>query len=127
MLFVVLLQFIIVIACLRILYIYPSSANVPFFVGAHVTIIKLLIDALYTNYSMFKENKPVNVQPQFFYNNFIYLLVYILVICILNGDVAYAMDEREEPQPSSPIGEGQSLNRASLRDVSMFGAGAGAS
>ena len=109
------------------MYIYPSSANVPFYVGAHVTIIKLLIDALYTNYNIFKENKPVNVQPQFFYNNFIYLLVYILVICILNGDVAYAMDEREEPQPSSPIGEGQSLNRASLRDVSMFGAGAGAS
>jgi len=111
---VVLLQCVIVIMCFRMMYIYPSSANTPFYVSAYLMIIKLLIDALCTNYKMFKENKPVNVQPQYFYNKFFYLFVFILVICLLNCDVAIAADEG----PSSPVSESNMFNRISQSGLS---------
>lgn len=74
--FIMCLQLTIVIMCLHIISVYPSSANVPFYVSAHFMIIKRLIDSLYTNYKTFKENRSVNFQPQCFYNKFFYLFVY---------------------------------------------------
>ena len=49
-LFVVLLQLIIVIMCLRIMYLYPTSADTPFYVSAYLMIIRVLIGSVYTNY-----------------------------------------------------------------------------
>ncbi len=59
-----------------------------------------------------------------FSNKLIYLCVYVLVICILSCEVAIAADAIEEPQPSSPIGEGQSFTRISQSGASRFGANA---
>lgn len=86
-LFVVLLQLTIVILSLRIMYVYPSCANTPFYVSAHLMIIKTLINSVYTNYRMVKENTPFSVQPKYFYNKFIYLFVYRFVSCILSCEL----------------------------------------
>ena len=99
-LFVVLLQLIVVVVCLRIMHVYPTSQNAPFYVSAYVMIIKTLVESAYTNYIMFKENTPCYVQPPYFYNKFIYLSAYLIVISILSCDVAYALDE-----PGGPIAE----------------------
>ena len=115
-LFVVCLQLTIVIMCLRIMHKYPSSANVPFYVSASAMIIKTLIDELYTNYNMFKENRSVNFQSPCFYNKFFYLFVYILVVCILSCEVAYAADEG----PSSPVSESNVFNRISQSGASIL-------
>ena len=115
-LFAVSLQLTILIMCLRIMSVFLSSANVPFYVSAHFMIIKLLIDSLYTNYKMFKENRSVNFQPQCFHNKFFYLFVYILVVCILSCDVAYAADEG----PSSPVSESNIFNRISQSGLSQL-------
>ncbi len=64
-LFVVLLQLIIVTVCLRIMYVYPSSSNVPFYVSAYYMIIKILMDSVYTNIDSYIHNKPFNVQSFF--------------------------------------------------------------
>lgn len=47
---------------------------------------------------MFQENTLFSVESWYFYNKFIYLSVYILVVCILSCEVAYAADGQE---PSS--------------------------
>lgn len=98
---VVLVQLIIIIVILRIMYLYPISADTPFYVNAHLMIIKTLIGSVYTHYKMFQEHIPYNIQPQSVYNTFIYLSAYVLVMCILSCDVAYASNEI-----SGPIGEG---------------------
>jgi len=120
--FVILLQLIIVIVCLRIMYLYPSSANAAFYVSAYLMIIKTLMDSVYTNIDSYIHNKPFNVQSGYSSNKLIYLFVYILVICILSIEVAYAADEIEEPYPSSPIGEGQSFSREAFSHISQSGA-----
>lgn len=116
-LFVVLLQLTIVILSLRIMYVYPSCANAPFYVSAYAMIIKTLIDSLYIDYKMFQENTPFNVQSQYFYNTFTYLFVYILIICILSCEVAYAADG---PEPSSPVSESNMFNRISQSGLSKL-------
>jgi len=116
------LQLIIVIVCLRIMYLYPSSANAAFYVSAYLMIIKTLMDSVYTNIDSYIHNKPFNVQSGYSSNKLIYLFVYILVICILSIEVAYAADEIEEPYPSSPIGEGQSFSREAFSHISQSGA-----
>ena len=120
--FAVLLQLIIIILCLRIMHVYPSSANSPFYVSAYYMIIKTLIGSVYTNYKMFKENTPLNRQSSYFYNKLTYLFVYILVICILNCDVAYAADGSE---PSSPVSESNMFNRISQSGASRLAIYAG--
>lgn len=112
-LFVVLLQLIIVIMCLRIMHIYPTSANTPFYVSAYVMIIKTLMESIYTNIESYIQNKPFNKQSQYFSNKLLYLFVYILVIFILNCEVALAVDESEEPGPSSPVSESNVFHRIS--------------
>jgi len=49
---VILLQLIIIALCLRIMDKYPKSANVPFYVSAHLMIVKLLAKQLYKNYKI---------------------------------------------------------------------------
>jgi hypothetical protein len=90
---VIVLQLLIIAACLRIMDRYPSSASVPFYVSAHVMIATLLADQVYKNYKMYKDNKSFNLQSEYFSNKFIYLFFYLFVICALNGGVAYASDE----------------------------------
>lgn len=114
-LFVALLQLIILIMSLRIMHVYPASANTPFYVSAYVMIIKTLVESAYTNYIMFKENTPCYVQPPYFYNQFIYLSAYLIVISILSCDVAYALDE-----PGGPITESNIFNRISISGASKL-------
>ena len=118
--FAVFLQLIFVILCLRIMHIYPSSANVPFYVSAYFMIIKTLMDSVSTNIESYIQNKPFNVQYQYFSNKLLYLFVYILAIFILSCEVAIAVDEIEEPQPSSPVSESNVFNRISQSGASKL-------
>jgi hypothetical protein len=122
-LFVVLLQLIIVIICLRIMHIYPSSTNAPFYIIAHLMILNILKDSLYTNYKMFKDNKAFDLKPRF--SRLIYLFMYIFVICIFSSGVSYAFGEIEDAEPSSPVGEGNSFTRISQSGVPRFATLAG--
>jgi hypothetical protein len=89
--FVMLLRLIIVIICLRITHIYPSSMNVP--ISAHLMIIKILVDKIYHNYYFYRNHKPFSLQFQYFSNKRIFISLCLFVICVLNGDVAYASDD----------------------------------
>lgn len=90
--FVILLQLVIIIVCLRIMYLYPFSANAGFYVSAYLMIIKTLMDSVYTHIGSYMHNKPFNVKSGNSSNKLIYLFVYIFVICILSSEVAYAAD-----------------------------------
>lgn len=114
-LFVVLFQLITGIKCLRIMHVYPTSANTPFYVSAYAMIIKILIESVYANYKAFKGDTPYTAQPQFFYNKFIYLSAYLIVISILSCDIAYALDE-----PGRPIAESNVFSRVSISGASKL-------
>lgn len=114
-LFVVLFQLITGIMCLRIMRVYPTSANTPFYVSAYAMIIKILIESVYTNYKAFKENTPYTAQSRYFYNKIIYLSAYLIVISILSCDVAYALDES-----GRPIAESNIFSRVSISGTSKL-------
>ena len=70
---------------------------------------------------MYTDNQSPNLQSEYFSSKFIYLFLYILGICALNGGVAYAFDE----ECASPTVEGQSAGRHARTGISFAGVAGG--
>ena len=116
---IIALQLFLIGVNLRILNKYPSSARVPFYVCAHLMIVKLLVDKILQNYKIYKNSQTFSLQPMCLSNRLIYLSLCLFVICIFNDSVAYASDE-----DSSAVTEGGSAGRY-IRTGVTFAGGAG--
>ena len=104
---------------LRILKKSPSSARAPFYISAHLMIVKLLVDQILQNYKTYKSSQTFSLQPICLSNKLIYLSLCLLIICIFNDSVAYASGEE-----SSAVTEGGTAGRY-LRTGITFAGGAG--
>lgn len=106
---IIILQLFLIGISLRIFNKYPSSANAPFYVSAHLMIVKLLVDKIVQYYQMYKSSQTFSFQPMSFSNRLIILSLCLFLICIFNDSVAYASDDGAEIE--SAVTEGQSAGR----------------
>lgn len=106
---IVILQLFLICINLRIFNKFPASANVPFYVSAHLMIVKLLVDQIVQYYQMYKSSQTFSFQPMSFSNRLIILSLCLFLICIFNDSVAYASDDGAEIE--SAVTEGQSAGR----------------
>lgn len=86
-----------------------SSPNVPFYVNAHLMIVKLLVGLIVQYYQMYKISQTFFFQPMSFSNRLIILSLCLFFICMFNDSVAYALDDGAEIELA--VTEGQSAGR----------------
>ena len=89
---IMVLQLVIFALCLRIMCKFPSSANVAFYVSAHLMIVKLLADQVCQNYKVYRDDKPFSLQSQYFCK-LTSIFLFFVVVFAFNGCVAYASNE----------------------------------
>jgi len=118
---IVILQLFLICINLRIFNKYPASANVPFYVSAHLMIVKLLVDQIVQYYKMYKSEQTFSLQPMCFSNRLVVISLCLFMVCILNESVAYASDEAEL---ELAVTEGGSAGRYARTGITFAG-GAG--
>jgi hypothetical protein len=78
-LFVMLFQLLIITISLRIMHKHSSSANVAFYISAHLMIIKILVTQIVLHYEIYRSNKSFCLLTQYFSNKLIYLFLSMLI------------------------------------------------